>query len=355
MKSSGSVMTVSMFPQQPNGPHLNKSFPSTFADICHWNCTIDLLSLLTLLLLSCRILDSNAALPNLPTHSFVGVFVVFTCGDGDTPGWKETFLWRPWWPNAPALWHWWRWQSSRSASRSVCSQLLGHLATSAIPLEGRVTIDLYQWGDNTAGPSHDESYIQVQLFNSTSRVRAHTKKYKRILFYHSGFFYPSDPLPSHMQRRPDGDCLYRVATCTEKSIRSAREWDSILLCLISSNIFQGRCSLSFLPVEFWMRVGRQTNTSLMLSRSISLAKYNHLFQGERGFSFISPVTFNLFHSRNMIFSLEAFFKNKSLNHQKKELCGKFGTSLLLHIVAMLLNTIQMNLLHTLTNGNTADT
>jgi len=205
------------------------------------------------------------------------------------------------------------------------------------------------------GQATTRAYIKVQLFNSTSRVRAHTKKYKRILFYHSGFFYPSDPLPSHMQRRPDGDCLYRVATCTEKSIRSAREWDSILLCLISSNIFQGRCSLSFLPVEFWMRVGRQTNTSLMLSRSISLAKYNHLFQGERGFSFISPVTFNLFHSRNMIFSLEAFFKNKSLNHQKKELCGKFGTSLLLHIVAMLLNTIQMNLLHTLTNGNTADT
>lgn len=40
-------MAVSLLPQQRNGPTCRIVSLSTFADVCHWNCTIDLLSLLT--------------------------------------------------------------------------------------------------------------------------------------------------------------------------------------------------------------------------------------------------------------------------------------------------------------------
>lgn len=40
-------MAVSLFPQQRNGPTCRIVSLSTSADVCHWNCAIDLLSLLT--------------------------------------------------------------------------------------------------------------------------------------------------------------------------------------------------------------------------------------------------------------------------------------------------------------------
>lgn len=45
------------------------------------------------------------------------------------PGWEQTLLWPLWWPDIPALWHGWRWQSSRRAWRSACSPLSCRLET----------------------------------------------------------------------------------------------------------------------------------------------------------------------------------------------------------------------------------
>lgn len=210
-----------------------------------------------------------------------------------------------------------------------------------------------RWQHCKARPLREHTiYIREQIFTTRSCMQACTLKYKSILIYHPCYFLiilivyslefreaehtVQDSKPSHwVCHRPDGDGLQTMAPCIEKSIISQREGGKILLCLISSNIFQGWYSLFlFFSMEWplwnteWLRRDKRTLGSCFLVPSAWQNKIIHF--EVTGVLASSPQEPSISFIWGILLSAKRHPWIISLNRRIKAFRVVFGTSVLLH-------------------------